>query len=457
MRKKYVGYLCLIAATAVLFIILRTHGRADHTPLNIKHRHEKKIVHNDTINALILYHAADYFVYQGSVIGFQYDLLKQMSKDLGKPLNITIEIDPDKAYLAAFTNDYDIVGLDFNKDFFSPEYILQSEPHSYTYPVLIMRKKMDIDSLDDSVHWVHAPARYSADIDFNILENEKNWKIKREKGKTEEDLFDMLEDTLIDFVVCNYNVAITMLPFYTSLTMGPTIGENFARTWVLNPHHQKLNESINQWLRNFKETNKYQGLCNKYLSRHSYVIQNSFGTKRNKISSYDKCMKEACSRYNIDWRFMSSIIFQESHFSSDVLGMGGAFGIMQMMPNTCQQYGITDTSTVEQQLWAGAKHISYLYRIFADKVDSTEIYYFVAGAYNSGPGHILDAIALCKKHEGNATHWQNVAEYLALKSHKEYYSDPVVKCGYYPGKHTINYVNEVMNRFNGYLITKKEE
>lgn len=455
MKNKYVGYFCLIAATAVLFIILLSHGRQDYSSFSHKIRHEKNIVHSDTISALIFYHAADYFVYQGSVIGFQYDLLKQMEKDLGRPVNISIEIDPDKAYLEAFSNNYDIVGIDFNKDFFTPEYITQSEPHSYTYPVLIMRKKMVIDST--SLHIVHTPEHYSYIIDFNILDNPKSWKLQRDNDLTVEDLFEMLEDTLIDYVVCNYNVAITMLPFYTNLTMGPRLGENFPRTWALNSMNQTLNDTINQWLRDFKETNKYQSLCNKYLSRHSYVIQNSFGSRRDKISSYDKCMKAACSRYGIDWRFMSSIIYQESHFSSDVLGMGGAFGIMQMMPDTYKQYGLTDTSTVEQQLWAGAKHIAYLYRIFANKVDSTEIYSFVAGAYNSGPGHILDAIALCKKHGEDATHWDIVKEYLILKSHKEYYSDPVVKCGYYPGKHTVNYVSEVMDRYNGYVITKKEE
>lgn len=455
MRNKHVGYLCLVAATAVLFLILLTHGRQDYSSFAHKIRHEKEVVHSDTINALIFYHAADYFVYQGSVIGFQYDLLKQLGKDLGRPVNISIEIDPDEAYLAAFSNDYDIVGIDFNKDFFTPEYIVQSEPHSYTYPVLIMRKKMEIDS--NATHIVHAPERYTYIIDFNILDHPNQWKLQRDNDMTVEDLFEMLEDTLIDYVVCNYNVAITMLPFYTNLTLGPRVGNNFPRTWVLNSRNQELNNTINQWLRDFKETNKYQGLCNKYLSRHSYVIQNSFGSRRNKISSYDKCMKAACSRYGIDWRFMSSIIYQESHFSSDVLGMGGAYGIMQMMPATAKQYGLTDTSTVEQQLWAGARHIAYLYRIFANKVDTADVYYFVAGAYNSGPGHILDAIALCKKYGEDAAHWETVKEYLILKSHKEYYSDPVVKCGYYPGKHTTNYVNEVMNRYNGYVITKKEE
>lgn len=456
MKKKHFSYLFLIVATIALCLLLCFHGRNNYTPLKDKFKHEEpKKQHGDTITALIFYHAADYFVYHGSVIGYQYDLLKQMEKDLQRPVLISIEANPEKAFLECFTQKYDIVGFDFSKTFFSPNYIAESEPHSYTYPVLITRKGMRTDSSHTNI--AHVSAKYSNQVDFNILGDASKWKLQHDVDLTVEDLFDMLEDTLIDYVVCNYNVAITMLPFYTSLTLGPRVGENFPRTWVLNKKNKELNDTINQWLRNFKESNKYQNLCQRYLSRHSYVIQNSFGSKRNKISSYDKCMKTACDRYNIDWRFMSSIIFQESHFSSDVLGMGGSFGIMQMMPATCARYGITDSSSVEEQIWAGAKYISYLYRIFENKTDSTEIYNFVAGAYNSGPGHILDAMALCKKHGEDPSHWENTTKYLALKSHKEYYSDPVVKCGYYPGKHTIHYVHEVMNRYNGYLITKKEK
>ena len=127
-----------------------------------------------------------------------------------------------------------------------------------------------------------------------------------------------------------------------------------------------------------------------------------------------------------------------------------------MMPVTCERYGITDSSSVEDQIWAGAKYISFLCNIFRDKVDTTDLYYFTVAAYNSGPGHILDAIELCKKYDGDHTKWSNVSEYLIKKSHKEYYRDPVVKCGYYPGKHTVNYVEQVMTRYNGFAITKEE-
>lgn len=456
MKKKHYSYIFLAIATVLLCILIVSHGRIDYVPLKEKLRLEKKSPeHSDTIKALILYHAADYFVYQGSVIGFQYDLIKQMGKDLERPVEISIETDPDKVFLKCFSNEFDIVGFDFDKTMFPSEYLVQSDPHSYTYPVLLMRKGTSLDTNIQRV--VHSASKYDNRIDFQELKSKGTWKLQHDVDVTVEDLIEMLEDTIIDYMVCNYNVAITILPFYKDLVLGPRIGKNFPRTWVLNGNNEALNGDINRWLHSFKATPQYEKLCNRYLSRHSIIIQNSFGKKRNKISSYDRCIKAAAARCHIDWRFMSSIIYQESNFSSDVLGFGGSFGIMQMMPSTRESYGITDTSTVEEQIWAGARYIASLYRIFDDKVDTAEIYYFVAGAYNSGPGHILDAIALCKKYGEDSQHWDNVSKYLVLKSHKEYYSDPVVKCGYYPGKHTLNYVRDVMNRYNGYVITKKEE
>ena len=456
MKNKHYSYIYLFFATIALIIVLFAYGHNIKIPDANRLKHEKKQSDQiDTINALIFYHAADYFVYQGSVIGFQYDLLKQMSRDLNIPVNINIEEDPDEAFLQCFTNQYHIVSFDFDKDFFTPMYLVQSLPHSYTYPVLIMRKKSVTDS--SHVKVVHASAKYSNQIDFSELQNPQSWKLQHDFQLTTEDLFTMLEDNLIDYVVCNYNVAITMLPFYTNLKLGPRVGENFPRTWVLNSSNPKLNDKINRWLQDFQKTTKYQNLCKRYLSRHSYVIQNSFGTKRNRISSYDNCLKAASKRCGIDWRFMSAIIYQESAFSSDVLGFGGSFGIMQMMPATCRQYGISDTSSVEAQIWAGARYIRDLYRIFWPIVDSTDIYSFVASAYNAGQGHTLDAIRLCKKYGGDERHWESVSQYLLLKSHREYYSDPVVKCGYYPGKRNLHYVQEVMDRYNGFLITKKQQ
>lgn len=455
LNRKHLSYLFLLIASLLLAIVVLWRGHVLKVPnLHIAKLERKQPERSDTLSVCLFYHAADYFVYQGSVIGFQYDILKQLEKDFHRPVDITIEADAESMFLTALSNKYDIVCFDFDKSNFEPYYITVSEPIVYTYPVLIMRKK---DSAYDTLpHLVHTSAKYYNQLDFSSLENPKSWKVQHNPDLAIEDLMDMLVDKSIDYAVCNYNVAVTLMPFYTQLTIGPRVGENFPRTWILNNHNKAFNDSINQWLANFKETNKYQSLCEKYLSPHSYVISRSFGKSKNSTSHYDGVLKKAAARYDFDWRLISAIIYQESRFIPDLVGFGGSYGVMQMMPVTCERYGITDSSSVEEQIWAGARYISFLCNIFKDKVDTADLYYFVAGAYNSGPGHILDAIELCKKYEDDHTKWSKVSEYLIKKSHKEYYRDPVVKCGYYPGKHTVNYVEEVMTRYNGFAITKEQ-
>ena len=455
MSRKHSSFLFLLIASLILaaVVLFRGHGtvipKLHIAKLEKKHQRPR----SDTISVCLFYHAADYFVYQGSVIGFQYDMLKQLEKDFQRPVDITIESDPEKMFLTALSNQYDIVCFDFDKANYIPFYIDISEPVAYTYPVLIMRKK---DPAYDSLpHIVNTSAKYYNKLDFSLLNNPSSWTIQHNPDLAIEDLMEMLVDKQIDYAVCNYNEAITLMPFYTQLTIGPRVGENFPRTWILNQHNSRLNDSINRWLTDFKETNKYQSLCEKYLSPHSYVISRSFGKSKNSTSYYDGVLKKASERYGFDWRLISAIIYQESRFIPDLVGFGGSYGVMQMMPVTCERYGITDSSTVEEQIWAGAKYISFLCNIFRDKVDTADLYYFVAGAYNSGPGHILDAMALCEKYGGDPTKWMTTSEYLIKKTHKEYYRDEVVKCGYYPGKHTVNYVDQVMTRYNGFTLTKE--
>ncbi len=455
MNRKYHSYLFLIIASLLLAVVVFMRGHGYAMPKLHIHKYEKKKPQrNDTLSVCLFYHAADYFVYQGSVIGFQYDMLKQLEKDFQRPVDITIEADPEQMLLTALSNNYDIVCFDFDKANYIPDYISVSEPIAYTYPVLIMRKK---DSSYDSVpHIVNTSAKYYNKLDFSMLENPSSWIVQHNPDLAIEDLMDMLVDKTIDYAVCNYNVAVTLMPFYTQLTIGPRVGDNFPRTWILDSRNRSLNDSINQWLSDFKETNKYQSLCEKYLSPHSYVISHSFGKSKNSTSQYDAVLKKAAAKYSFDWRLISSIIYQESRFIPDLVGFGGSYGIMQMMPVTCERYGITDSSTVEEQIWAGAKYLSFLCNIFCNKVDSSDLYYFVSGAYNSGPGHILDAMALCEKYGEDPSKWEKVAEYLIKKTHKEFYRDEVVKCGYYPGKHTVNYVEQVMTRYNGFTLTKEE-
>ena len=56
---------------------------------------------------------------------------------------------------------------------------------------------------------------------------------------------------------------------------------------------------------------------------------------------------------NWDWRLLASLICQESHFNPNVESYAGAFGLMQIMPDTGKNFGIDIISSPENNIKAG--------------------------------------------------------------------------------------------------------
>ena len=76
---------------------------------------------------------------------------------------------------------------------------------------------------------------------------------------------------------------------------------------------------------------------------------------------------------------------------------------------------------------------------------------FVLGSYNAGIGHVFDAMALAEKYGNNKYVWNDhVEKYILLKSHEEYFNDPVCKNGYFRGRETYNFVRDILARAEMY-------
>lgn len=447
MKRSLVSYIVFLALTLIFFAFVFKKGTESHQICSIKNIENPE---SDTLHAMLFYHASDYFVYRGSPIGFQYDMLKMMADDLGKNITITVESDPEYAFYTCFTNEYDIVAMDINKGRIFTAYLNFSEPHSYSYPVLIAQKNTKIS--DNLAHELYIPDQFPVDISLSDIQTSAKWNLIYTDNSKTEDLFELLDEKKINFIASDYNLAVTLLPFYPNLKIMGRIGSDFDREWILNPHNSSLNEKINEWIVEFKRTKKYDNLCKRYLSTNSQVIRSSFGkNNRTSISNYDNIIKKYCQHYSMDWRFVSSIIYEETKFQTDMVGLGGSFGIMQIMPTTAEYYGLSDTSSVEEQIQVGIKYLSYLYKTYSKLNSEEDRLYVTAAAYNAGIGHIQDAMALSTKYETDSVNtWPIVFKYLGLKSQREYYNDPVVRCGYYPGGHSIKYATEVMDRYFAY-------
>jgi membrane-bound lytic murein transglycosylase F len=403
----------------------------------------------DVVKTLLYFHASDYFVYRGVPIGFQYEMLREMEKGIGKNVSFKIETDASKIKKELFGNNYDIIVMDFIHSGFLLPLFEFSLPHSYSYPVLVFGKKDNLINNDT----LFISSDFSAKIFFTEDSPYGNFIIQREKYYSTEELFEKVDNGEISYLICDYNQAITLMPFYSNVQILDKAGPQFERRWLLNKRNVQLNEDITHWLLDFKKTAKYRRLIQKYFSSESSFIYKSFAKKKQgDISQYDEVIEKYAKKYGFDWRFVASIIYQETKFTPGLTGKGGSFGLMQLMPVTMEHYGISETDGDEANICAGIQHLNSIRKSFEDIGDEDEKLYFIAASYNAGRGHIFDAQRLCTKYEGDYKKWSDVSKYLLLKSHREIVADPLVKSGYFPGSHTVKYTQQVMERYAAYKV-----
>jgi soluble lytic murein transglycosylase-like protein len=93
---------------------------------------------------------------------------------------------------------------------------------------------------------------------------------------------------------------------------------------------------------------------------------------------------EAATRHGISPAFVKSIMAAESAFNPKALSPKGAVGLMQVMPQTAQQFGL-DPTVPYQDVDAGTQYLKMLldkYRGYRNMLSR------VIAAYNAGPGAV---------------------------------------------------------------------
>ena len=123
------------------------------------------------------------------------------------------------------------------------------------------------------------------------------------------------------------------------------------------------------------------------------------------------------------------------------------------MPATARAMGVPEgkEQNPEENIKAAVKYIGATAKKFSKITPRRTYQTFVLASYNSGIGHVLDAMALAEKYGKNKYVWRdNVENFILLKSNEEYFTDPVCKNGYFRGIETYNFVRDITSRFEQY-------
>lgn len=113
------------------------------------------------------------------------------------------------------------------------------------------------------------------------------------------------------------------------------------------------------------------------LNADSNINSKKLDEKSTKI---ERAIASAAKRYRVDESLIRAIIKQESDFNPNVTSSAGAMGLMQLMPENVQHYGISDPYNIEQNIDAGTRHIKDYIKMYNGNIK------LGLAAYNAGPG-----------------------------------------------------------------------
>jgi len=434
----------------------------DKTVLGLKH-----IKLRGKLRVSTDYNSTNYFIYKGRAMGFQYELLNALAEELDVKLELNVENDLQSAFSSLENGDIDLIGMNLAITQDRQERFNFTLPHSQSKQVLIQRKASKNDSvpiirnqleLGDKLIHVQQASAYVERLENLSKEIGRSIDIEKLDLIEVEELIEQVSKGEIDYTIADQNVAIVNKSYYPNIDIATEISFPQDMAWALRKGSDELTEAVNVWLQGFKKTARYNQIYRKYFLSSRIVRRHKseyFTLKSGKISKYDELIKKNSKIIDWDWRLLSALISQESHFDPKAKSWVGAFGLMQLMPETAFRYDVDENSNAEENVRAGVKHLKYLSRRL-DKVliDKTDKLNFLLASYNVGLGHILDARRLAKKNGQNPDLWKGSVDYYLLnKSKPEFFKDPVVKYGYCRGKEPYNYVRKILSIYDHYQNT----
>jgi len=150
-----------------------------------------------------------------------------------------------------------------------------------------------------------------------------------------------------------------------------------------------------------------------WMPRGSYKGNPNFAKDREK---YTPAIADAARRHNLPPALVHAVITAESAYDPQAVSSAGAVGLMQLMPETAQRFGVANRKDPVANVAGGTKYLRLLLDLFKNNLT------LAVAAYNAGENAVIG-------HGHKIPPYQETLQYVkkVLKYYKDYSANGIGK------------------------------
>lgn len=415
----------------------------------------------DTLKVLTLYGPTSYFLYRGEEMGIDFENIRKFANEEGMTLEMTTvytvsdlidSLKTGRFHMAAYPVPFI---AEFNEE------VLHCGPTEISNQVLVQKtgkdKITDVTQLVGKDIYVEKNSKFEYRLEnlneelgggINIMSIDNDTIVS-------EDFLQMIHEGKIDYAVIDSQIASLYQKHYPDLDTSLRLSTDQKASWAVALGLDSLAMKLDRWENQFHTSDFLRNIYKDYYDRslmegvdYNLKYFKSLNIEKgNPVSKYDAIFKKQAPVADMDWQLLAAIGYCESNFNPTAASRFGAYGLMQVMPSSAAAMGVDpgSLSSPDANVRAAALILKMLNNSLVNKViDPQERLKFVVASYNSGLGHIYDAMAIAQKVGLDPQKWHgNVSVAALMKARPEYYNAPEVKHGYFRGRETVDFVDNV--------------
>ena len=469
MNKKSTLFVHPVKWCFIHLLIFVFYACSTNIPDDKKNADWDGIQSRDTLVVLTENSASTYFQFGDQALGFDFELIKSFAKEQQLHLKIKIVDDVDSMFRMLGNDQADIICSNLTYTALRDSFADFTQPIYATRQVLVQRafdiqrpkQKFPIIKDTSELH------NLMISIHGYSVFHERMKELERNLGSSlllhivpgsysTDDLVRLVSEGKLAATVSDESLMGILSEDYPNLDYHLEISRPQPICWAFRNNSPKMKQVLDEWLS--KETTKIKvnQLRKKYFKGNTTSIVHSHTSlvlpriKGSNISPFDDYFRSAAKEVGWDWKLLAALAYQESRFDSNAVSRHGAFGVMQLMPESATKFGCDSLDLVKGNIQAAAKLLQELDRSLLRRVrNREERLKFVLAAYNAGLGHVQDAMQIARKlNQPDSIWYQNVENTLLLKSQKEYYSLEGVRNGYCRCHETYHFVYRVLSYYD---------